>query len=67
MLITHIMQIFMTSSMTSLEVKRSPILRAGENLGYQHIHYFFVAICKELEENKIVQNVQEISRKFLIP
>jgi hypothetical protein len=52
MLVTHIIQIVMMSLMTSLEVKRSPILRAGENLGYQHIHYFFVAKYKELEENK---------------
>ena len=55
MLITHIIQIVMMSLMTSLEVKRSPILRAGENLGLPAHTLFFVAICKELEDNKIVQ------------
>ena len=41
MLIIDVMQITMTSLMTSLEVKRSPILRAGENLGYLRTYYFF--------------------------
>lgn len=65
MLTADIMQIVMTSFMTSLEVKRSPILRESENVGYLLIYNCFLDLCKEMKTNEVVQNGEEVLGKFL--